>query len=49
MSVGYIPVSEIIAYGEGVGHLEDLLEDFIYIIQQLDEVYIEESNKKNKK
>ena len=47
MSVWYIPVSEIIAYGEHVGHIEDCLDDFIYVVQALDVEYVKLTSAKN--
>lgn len=46
MSVSYIPVSEIIIYGNNIVHLEESIEDFVYIIQAVDAKYVKEANKK---
>lgn len=47
MSVGYIPLSEITNYGLTLGHVEDNLEDFVEIIMEADEGYLEVINKKS--
>lgn len=43
MAIGYIPLSEIIQYGIVLGYNTDMeyLERFIYLIQSMDEVYVE--------
>lgn len=44
--IGYIPLSEVINYGEKVGHIEDSLEDFIDIIQMMDDLYVSKASSK---
>lgn len=45
MAIGYIPLSEIINYALTLGHVEDDIQDFIEIIQETDEGYLEVINK----
>lgn len=47
--VGCIPLTEITNYAHSVGFIEDEIEDFIDIVNTMDDVYITEVNKKNKK
>lgn len=49
MAVGYIPLSEIINYGLTLDHVEDDIQDFIEIIQEADEGYMEVVNKPSEK
>ena len=40
-SIGPIPHSKILAYAERVGLDEDFVDDFVYIIREMDEGYLE--------
>lgn len=43
MSIGYIPLSEIITYAEKVGCIEDDVECFIDVMQQADRIFVDNS------
>jgi predicted mannosyl-3-phosphoglycerate phosphatase (HAD superfamily) len=47
-SIGCIPLMEITNYALSIGYIEESLEDFIDIIQSMDDLYLTEVNKKNK-
>lgn len=45
-SLGYIPLSAIVDYGNNIGHVEDDIRDFVEIINSMDDVYLAHINKK---
>lgn len=49
MGIGYIPFTEIASYANNIGHIEEDVQDFVFVIQAMDSAYVEEVNRKKKK